>query len=159
MHRSPRDNIAEVIYRFYDVEEIIKAKDALAVNYQGQFTYELKNRRNTKPSKTNTGKLKGESTLGDILSVMYELDKKKVKTSFVARHVSRIPKCDPKDVDPFANLQLIIKLQKRLKELEESVGSVHAQAISNKEVSENNSKSITDIETAVIQFVAKKNHL
>ena len=44
MHRSPRDNIAEVIYRFYDVEEIIKAKDALAVNYQGQFTYELKNR-------------------------------------------------------------------------------------------------------------------
>ena len=169
MHRSPSENIADVITRFHSEDEIIKAKDVLSTNYQGRFIYEMKNRRNTKPSKTAKGKHKAESTVDDILAVMKELDKNKIKTSFVAINVLRIPKCDPKDVDPYANLQLILSLQERLQQLEENVGLVQAQTISNTETSESNCKSIDELETAMVQMVVKpptsdninnvKNHL
>ena len=156
MHRSPKDNIAEVINRFYSDEEVITAKDILDDNYQGCFTHELKNRRNTRPSKNSRGKDETESTVDDILIVMYELDKSKIDTSFVALNLARLPKCDPKDVDPFSNLQLILSLQERLQQLEDNVGSVHVEVISNTESLKRNTKSIDEIEDVIAKMVVNE---
>ena len=91
----------------------------------------------------------------DVLAVMYELDKNKIETSFVAVNVSRIPRCDPKDVDPYANLQLILDLQDRVQQIEDNVGSVHAQVITNKENIEKNYKTLGQVGQTVIKIISK----
>ena len=111
-HRTAIENIANVIKRFYNEGEIIKAKDTLATAYKGKFTYELRNRRNTGPSKNKQAKQKFEATVDDIMAVMKELDEKGIVTCFVATNLARLPNCDPKDVDPYCNHQLILELKK-----------------------------------------------
>ena len=100
INRTAKENIGEVLKRFYGDEEVFTARDVLISHYNASFEYEMKERRNTGPTKQTKGKKKSESVIEDILNVMYELDRKKVVTDFVARNLLRLPKCDPKDVDP-----------------------------------------------------------
>ena len=109
--------------------------------YDGQFSHEMKPRRNTKPSRTQKGKDKYVSIVDDIIAVMLELDKKEITTCFVATNLARLPRCDPKDVDPYGNLQLILELHERVQGLEDNLGSVKAQALVTSEDVKKNSKT------------------
>ena len=129
--RTPMDNIGEVLKRFYSEEEVTIARDVLIEHYSEIYDYDMKDRHNTTASRGAKGKKKSESFIEDILNVMYELDRKSVITVFVVRNLARLPRCDPKDVDPYGNLQLILDLQERVRNLEDNMGSVQAQVIGN----------------------------
>ena len=147
MHRTAKENIADVLCKFFCEEEVITAKEMLKTFYKGRFTYEMKDRRNTTGTQVKPGKNKTDSVINDILSVMYELDEKKIVTEFVVKDLSRLPKCDPKEVDPYSNLQLIIDLQQRLYNLENTAGSMQAQLISNVESIKFNNVTLARHET------------
>ena len=147
MQRTPQDNIGEVLRRFYSDEELMTARDVLISSHTGSFDYEMKERSNTTGPKASRGKKKAESVIEDILIVMYELDRKKIVTEFVVRDLARLPKCDPKDVDPYSNLQYIIDLQQRVKNLEDNAGSIKAQLLTQSENTKTNTNTLADHET------------
>ena len=154
MNRTAKVNIGEVLKRFYGDEEVLLARDVLITHYSESFEYDMKERRNTGPTKQNKGKKKSESVIEDILNVMYELDRKKVVTDFVARNLLRLPKCDPKDVDPYSNLQLILDLKRRISTLEDNAGSITAQVISNTENVKSNSNILAQHESVYSEHEA-----
>ena len=123
------------------------AKEVLIKAHSGSYDHEMKNRRDTTSSRGTKGKKKEESVIEDILSVMYELDIKKIVTKFVALNLLRLPKCDPKDVDPYSNLQYILDLQQRMQKLEDSTGLMQAQINSNKEDIKENNRTLDQHET------------
>ena len=149
MRQTAKELIAEVIKRFYSDVEVMEARDVLQKAYDGQFVYKMKTRRDTKPTATQKGKSKFESFIEDILCVMYELDKNRIVTGICATNLARLPKCDPKEVDPYSNLQLILDLKERVMNLEDSSGSMHAQLLSHDEHFKEKSKKINDHETTL----------
>ena len=68
LHQAPRENIEQVITRHFSQVEILKAKNTLAKNYKDCFSYELKDKRNTRRGKNIKVKQKFETTAEDILS-------------------------------------------------------------------------------------------
>ena len=72
LHRSAKDNIADVVCKFYSQEEISDAKQKISL-YDDVLQVKLKARRNT------NAKLKLEAEVGDILNALYDLDKKRDK--------------------------------------------------------------------------------
>ena len=151
MRQTAKDLIAEVIKRYYSEEEVLTARDLLLKSYDGLFVYEMKNRRNSKPSVAGKGKSKHESFIEDILCAMYELDKKRIVTGFCANNLARLPKCDPKEVDPYSNLQLILDLKERVKNLEDGAGSIHAQLLTHTENFKEKSNEISVHETTLAE--------
>ena len=69
----------------------------------------------------------------DIVSAMHELDVKSIETNFVAKNLSRLPKCDPKDLDPYAAMEMILGLEDRLKKMESTMGETVARQITQAE--------------------------
>ncbi len=51
---------------------------------------------------------------------MVELDQKRNHTNFVANNILIVPHFDPKDMDPYAQLQRLVLLEERMRALEES---------------------------------------
>ena len=108
MKRSVSNNITEVISRHFSLEEISDAKDILKTNYGvGQI---LKDRRNT----TNKAKC--------VAIAEERIRWKCIETNFVAKNLSRLPKSDPKDLDPYAAMEMILALDERLKKMEKHNG-------------------------------------
>ena len=149
MRQTAKDNIADVLKRFYCDEEVSIARDELIKAYDGQFVYKMKNRRDSKPTAASKGKCKYESIIEDILCVMYELDKNRIVTNFCATNLARLPKYDPKEVDPFSNLQLILDLKERVKNLEDGAGSINAKLISHAEDFKAKSRQIAEHDTTL----------
>ena len=123
MKRSVSNNIAEVISRHFSVEEISEARDVLKNNYDDNVNHLLKDRRNT------STKAKCVTMAEDIVSAMQELDVKGFETNFVAKNLCRLPKCDPKDLDPYAAMEMILALEDRLKKMESTMGETVARQI------------------------------
>ncbi|MPC73543.1 hypothetical protein E2C01_067876 [Portunus trituberculatus] len=89
--------------------------------------HEIRKRRNV------AGKTKSESTVEDILTVMMNLDSKGITTSFVAKDLNRLPKYDPKDIDPYGNHQLIMALQEWVQRLEDNISEAKAEIFCNQD--------------------------
>lgn len=149
IHRSTRNNIAEVVLRHFSEPEITVAKEILVYKYDELISHKIKKRRNV------PGKTKSESTVDDILTVMMELDGKEVSTSFVAKDLNRLPKCDPKDIDPYANHQLIMALQERVHRLEDNMSEAKAEIICNQDAVRRIKNTQEEMETVVTNLVAE----
>lgn len=123
MKRTTHVNITEVIASHFSLEEVIQARDILIGNYDDKIGHLLKNRRNTQ------NKVKCVSMTEDIMNALQELDMKSIETHFVAKNLSRLPKCDPKDIDPYATMQLLLAIDDRLKKVEDNMGEAMAKVI------------------------------
>lgn len=95
------------------------------------------------------------STVDDIMTVIMELDGKGVSTSFVAKNLNRLPKCDPKDIDPYANHQLIMALQERVHRLEDNMSEAKAEIICNQDALRSVKSSQDEMETVITNLVAE----
>ena len=172
MKRSVITNIVEVISRYYSWDEISFARELLINHYGdcvglGQI---LKNRR------TTTGKQKCVTCSEDIVNALHELDANGIITNFVARNLGRLPKCDPKDIDPYTAMQMIFSMEERIKTVEDNLSEARAHIINQEEnlkcLSESvktqeviitnslpSSPSYSDMVSAGIQNVRHKNDL
>ena len=121
--RTANDNIAEVLARHFSLEEITSAKDLLKDNYGHVVGHILKERRNTQ------NKVKCISFSEDIVNALQELDAKSIETNFVAKNLGRLPRHDPKDLDPYAVMEMVLSLGDRLKQVEDSMGEAKAKVI------------------------------
>lgn len=149
IHRTTRNNIAEVVLRHFSEPEIIVAKDILVNKYDELISHKIMKRRNV------SSRMKSESTVDDILIVMMELDGKGVPTSFVAKDLNRLPKCDPKDVDPYVNHQLIMALQERIHRVEENMSEAKAEIICNQDAVRRMKSSQDEMETVITKLVTE----
>ena len=69
------------------------ARDVLIKAHNGDYEHEMKIRRDTTASRgPGKGKKKEESVIEDILTAMFELDRKKIVSNFVALNLARLPK-------------------------------------------------------------------
>lgn len=123
VQRSTKENIAACVGRFYSLERVVEARDLLSRMYDSKLSTKLKNRRNT------SNKMKIEQTSDDIVTAMVELDRKGIETNFVAKNVLQLPRCDPKDIDPYATLHRLLMLEERVKSLETGVGDNKADLL------------------------------
>ncbi len=73
--------------------------------------------------------MKLDLIIDDIISAMLELDQKGIHTNFVANHILKLPKCDPKDIDPYTTLQRLLKLEDRMSALETDVGENKVESV------------------------------
>ena len=121
--RTVNNNIVEVVARHFSMEEVSKAKDILLDGYGNVIAHHLKIRRNT------NNKNKCISMCEDIMQALKELDMKGMETHFVAMNLSRLPRCDPKDIDPYATMQMMLAIDDRLKIVEDSVVEAKAQLL------------------------------
>ena len=69
----------------------------------------------------------------DLVSAMQELDVKNIETNFVAKNLSRVPKSDPKDLDPYAAMEMILALEERLKKMENTMGETVVRQITHED--------------------------
>ena len=123
MKRTTHINISEIVANHFSFEEISQARDILIANYEDEVGHLLKNRRNT------PNKIKCVTMSEDIMNSLQELDMKGINTNFVAKNLSRLPKCDPKDIDPYATMQLLLAIDDRLKKVEDNMGEAMAKVI------------------------------
>ena len=121
------NNIAEVISRHFSLEEISEAKDVLKDTFGHNVSHMLKDRRNT------STKAKCVTMAEDIVGAMHGLDAKCIETNFVAKNINRLPKCDPKDLDPYAAMEMVLALEERLKKMENTMGETVARQITQEE--------------------------
>ena len=136
LHRSTKENISDVVCKFYSQEEITDAKNKVYL-YDDFLQVKAKTRRNT------SGKLKIEVEVNDILNALYDLDKQEVKMRFLSENMARIPPCNPGEVDPYSNLLCITDLQADSKSMKDNLGAVKAHAVDN---SEKINKLLTDMQ-------------
>ena len=147
LHRSAKESIADVVCRFYSQEEISDAKSKICL-FEKHLEVKPKTRRNCK------GKLKIEADVGDILNVLYELDKKGIKTRFLSENMARIPPCNPSEVDPYSNMLCINELQAESKNVKENLGAVKAHAISNSDKISEINEAIQEIKSLLAMNAA-----
>ena len=60
-------------------------------------------------------------TIENIINTLIEVDKNGGETNFVAKNIGRLPKCDPKDIYPYANLQRILTIEEGISQIEEQL--------------------------------------
>ena len=149
LHRSAKDNIADVVCKFYSQEEISDAKQKISL-YDDVLQVKLKARRNT------NAKLKLEAEVGDILNALYDLDKKEIKTRFLSENMSRIPPCNPSEIDPYSNMLSINDLQADSKSMKDNLGSVKAHAISNSDKISELTAAIQEIKSLLANSAAQE---
>ena len=113
LKRTVQNNAIEAVSRHFSQDEVNEAKNCL----EQTCSVKLKSRRNT-PAKMKTG-----VTIEDIINTLIEVDKNGGETNFVAKNIGRLPKCDPKDIDPYANLQRILTIEERISQIEEQLRS------------------------------------
>lgn len=123
MGRTTKENIAQCVGRFFSLDSVIEAKDVMSGLYDDCLSTKLKNRRGT------SNRMKIDMMIDDIISAMVELDQKGIHTNFVARDILKLPKCDPKDIDPYTTLQRLLMLEDRVGALETDVGQNKAEAV------------------------------
>ena len=63
------------------------------------------------------------------MNALQEMDAKSIETNFVAKNLGRLPRHDPKDLDPYAVLEMVISLGDRLRKVEDSMGEAMAKVI------------------------------
>ena len=73
--------------------------------------------------------MKADSIIEDIINAMIDIDQKGGTTNFVARNIDRLPRCDPKDIDPYANLQRLLVMEEKLKIVEEKLNASQADVV------------------------------
>ena len=93
------------------------------------------------------------STVDDILTVLTELDGKGVSAPFVAKDLNRLPKCEPKHIDPYANYQLIMALQERVHRLKDMT-EAKTEIICNQDALRRVKNSQDEMETVITNLVA-----
>ena len=120
-----KKNIIEAVGRHFSLDEVVAAKDCLCGVFSNQPTLKLKlkNRRNT------TNKMKADSIIEDIINAMIDIDQKGGTTNFVARNIDRLPRCDPKDIDPYANLQRLLVMEEKMTIVEEKLNASQADVV------------------------------
>ena len=97
LKRTVKNNVIEAVSRHFSQDEVNEAKNCL----EQTCSVKLKIRRNT------PAKMKTVVTIEDIINTLIEVDKNGGETNFVGKNIGRLPKCDPKDIDPYANHQRI----------------------------------------------------
>lgn len=105
--RTTKDKIVECVARSFSPEAVIRAKEMLA-NDKRLVKGKLKNRRNT------NARLKHEQTADDLVEAMMYLDQIGIETNYVVKNIFVLPKCDPKDIDPYAMLQRVMLLEEKV---------------------------------------------
>ncbi len=113
-NRTVKTNIIDCVSRYFSLDDALQAKDLLCDMYGSHVTYKVKTRRNT------VNKMKADSIVEDIVNVMVELDQKRNHSNFVVNNILIVPHFDPKDMDPYAQLQRLVLLEERMRALEES---------------------------------------
>ena len=104
LKRTVQNNVIEAVSRHFSQDEVNEAKNCL----EQTCSVKLKSRWNT------PAKMKTVVTIEDIINTLIEVDKNGGETNFVAKNIGRLPKCDPKDIDPYANLQRILTIEEDL---------------------------------------------
>ena len=121
MKRSTTEQLVKVIYRFYDIEEIIVAKKLLYQKYPQLGEYPTR--------KTSVNRSEQEAHVIDIIDSMVDLDSQGVNLIFVAQNLKRIPKCDPHETDHISILEKIRKLECRLNSAENELSESKVQIL------------------------------
>ena len=141
--RTTRVKIVEVVARSFSPDDIMKARDVLSNDSR---ISKLKNRRNT------NARMRHEQTTDDIVGALMELDQLGVETNFVAKNLFVLPKCDPKDLDPFSTLQKLIALEERVTFMESTAGETKAEVLSQMDAVKRLSVSVQSNDDALLQL-------
>ena len=121
MKRSTTEQIVKVIYRFYDIDEIIDAKKVLYHKFPQLGDYPTR--------KTSINRSEQEAHTIDIVESLVELDSQGINVIFVAKNLNRVPKCDPHETDHISILEKIRKLEGRLNSAENELSENKVQIL------------------------------
>ena len=139
--RTTRVKIVEVVAISFSPDDIMKARDVLSNDSR---ISKLKNRRIT------NARMRHEQTTDDIVGALMELDQLGVETNFVAKNLFVLPKCDPKDLDPFSTLQKLIALEERVTFMESTAGETKAEVLSQMDAVKRLSVSVQSNDDALL---------
>ena len=149
LQRSTKENIAEVVCKFYSQEEITDARQKVCL-YESFLQVKPKTRRNA------SNKLKIEAEVNDILNALYDLDKQQVKTRFLSQDMARIPPCSPGEIDPYSNLLCINDLQADSKRMKDNLGAVKAHAVTNSDKISQLTTDLQELRSLIASCAAKE---
>ena len=121
MKRSTTEQIVKVIYRFYDIDEIIDAKKVLYHKFPQSGDYPTR--------KTSINRSEQEAHTIDIVESLVELDSQGINVILVAKNLNRVPKCDPHETDHISILEKIRKLEGRLNSAENELSENKVQIL------------------------------
>ena len=138
MHTSTKEHLYNSIQRFYNLEEIIRAKRLLYMLFctLGEFP-----RR-----KTSTTRSELSAHSEDIINAIFDLDSNATVMKFAAVNLDRLPKWAPNDLDQFAVMEKVTSLETRLKHLELVVSENKLECIQTKDRL-NEMRSVSELKT------------
>lgn len=123
---STKDQVLKVVQGFYNVDEVICAKEMLYRLYEGKLgSYPQR--------KTSTQRSELFAHTDDIVNFVLQLDSQGVSLNFSAKNLHRIPKWAPNETGNFSIAEKLNQLEGRMQSLEFVVSENKVSCVSLKD--------------------------
>ena len=146
MHSCTKEQLIKSIYRYYDLEEVTKAKKILHYMYKDEIgLYQAR--------KTSTNRSELIAHVDDLISGLLYLDENGTEFTFAACNLKRIPTWEPNVIDFVSIAEKMVLLEGRLKSLEFVVSENKVEINKNKNIIGRVEKRVEQNEHCIISGI------